>query len=173
MRVELHARPGPIRFVQQGRGAALADLRVVRADAGVRLVGPGGAPAVDLCEHLLAALAGTGVRDGVEVRVDGPELPLLDGGAASFAAALLDIQAPRGPAALQVVRAARFAEGAACYRLEPSDDMRIEVEVEFPPPVGRERAEWSGDADDFVRRIAPARTFGWRSDHAALLARGR
>jgi UDP-3-O-[3-hydroxymyristoyl] N-acetylglucosamine deacetylase len=51
--------------------------------------------------------------------------------------------------------------------------MHIEVEVEFPPPVGSERAAWAGDADDFLRRIAPARTFGWKADHEALLARGR
>lgn len=173
VRVVLHAAPGPTRFVQHGRAAALADLHVARADAGVCLVGPGGAPAIDLCEHLLAAMGGMGVRDGVEVHVDGPELPLLDGGAAAWVAALERIGAPRGPAALEVARAARFAEGNACYRLEPSDTMRIEVDVEFPAPVGREQAAWSGDADDFRQRIAPARTFGWVADHADLLVRGR
>lgn len=172
-RAVLRAAPGPVRVVQGGHAAALAELRVVRADAGVSVVGPGGAPAIDLCEHLLAALGGAGVHNGVEVEVEGPELPLLDGGAAAFCDALAAIDAPRSLASLHVARAGRFAEGDACYRLEPSEAMHIEVDVEFPAPVGRERAAWSGDARDFRQRIAPARTFGWKADHAALLARGR
>ena len=42
---------------------------------------------VSTVEHLLAALAGLGV-DNVVVEVDGPEVPIMDGSAATFVAAI-------------------------------------------------------------------------------------
>ncbi len=92
--------------------------------------------------------------------VDGDELPLLDGGAAHFADALTRLDLPRGRA-LRVTREAVLEHGRSVYRFAPGAATRVRVEVDFPPPVGRQCAEWGGDADDFVARIAPARTFGW------------
>jgi UDP-3-O-[3-hydroxymyristoyl] N-acetylglucosamine deacetylase len=172
-RVELRRVPGPIRFVREGRAASLEEMRLENVDRGVALAGPGGAPKVDLCEHLLAALGGLGVFAGVEVEVEGPELPLLDGGALAFAEALRALELPRGVGCLVVAREAELRHGAALYRLRPADGLRVEVTVDFPPPVGRESACWDGDPDDFVARVAPARTFGWRDEHRALLARER
>jgi UDP-3-O-[3-hydroxymyristoyl] N-acetylglucosamine deacetylase len=172
--VTLAAVAGPLRLVQRGRTVPLAELRVGRTDRGVTLVSADGAVELDLCEHLLAALAGLGVTSGVEVRTDGSELPLLDGGAAELASALLSLGVPTGRSGrLEVARAATIALGDAIYSVSPEAGLAVAVDVDFPAPVGHQRARWLGDAADFLRRIAPARTFGWRAEHQALLARGR
>ncbi|PKQ05802.1 MAG: UDP-3-O-acyl-N-acetylglucosamine deacetylase, partial [Alphaproteobacteria bacterium HGW-Alphaproteobacteria-10] len=56
----------------------------------------------------------------------------------------------------------------------PSEETRLCVEVEFDHPlVEGKRAQWQGDPDDFLTRVAPARTFGFRRDVSRLRAAGR
>lgn len=173
--VRLAAASGPITLSQRGASAALADLHVARADRGVTLASADGRVRVDLVEHLFAALGGLGVSAGVHIAIDDDELPLLDGGARRFAEAVLALGVAEAPAsrALTITREASIARGSALYRFAPGPRVELEVEVEFRAPVGRQRAAWRGDADDFLERIAPARTFGWADEHAALLASGR
>ena len=174
--VTLIREPGPICWQQRGRRAPLAAFRVTRTDRGVTIAAAveGGEIAVDLVEHLLAALAGLGIREGVRIATDDGELPLLDGGARRFAEALRQIDAPGGAAPrLTVTRSAAFAHGGSFYRFQTADEIGVRVEVDFPSPVGRQRAAWRGDSHDFLARIAPARTFGWESEAEALRASGR
>ena len=173
--VRLARTAGPITLAQRGAEAPLAALHVARADRGVTLASADGRVRVDLVEHLFAALGGLGVSAGVHIAVDGDELPLLDGGALRFAEAILALGVTREPArrALVITRRASIARGAAVYELAPGPDVELRVDVEFRAPVGRESAAWRGDAADFLARIAPARTFGWADEHAALLASGR
>lgn len=171
--VRIEASPGPIVVAQRGAEARLADLRVVRADRGVTLASADDRIRVDLVEHLFAAIAGLGLRDGLRIATDDAELPLLDGGARRFAEALRALEIPRRSGDLVIAREATLRRGASVYRFSPGEGVRVRVEVSFRPPVGREEAEWRGDAEDFLARIAPARTFGWADEHAALLASGR
>ena len=173
--VRLARAAGPITLAQRGAEAPLAQLHVARADRGVTLASADNRVRVDLVEHLFAALGGLGVSAGVQIAVDDDELPLLDGGALRFAEAILALEVPREPArrALVITRRASIARGAAVYELAPGPDVELGVDVEFRAPVGRESAAWRGDAADFLARIAPARTFGWADEHAALLASGR
>lgn len=166
-----HAGEGVV-VAQRGAEARLEDLRVVRADRGVAVASGDGRVAVDLIEHVLAAIGGLGVG-GVRIATDDAEIPLLDGGARRFADALAEIGAERAAPRLRVMRAATLRRGSSVYRFTPGDGRRLRVEVEFPAPIGREAAEWGGDPRDFVARIAPARTFGWVSDREALRAAGR
>jgi len=128
---------------------------------------------LDLVEHLLAAAGGLGLRGGLRIATDDDELPLLDGGARRFAEAIRALSIPPSPSPLVVAREATLRRGASVYRFTPGASVSLRVEVAFRAPVGEEAAEWSGDADDFFTRIAPARTFGWAEDHAALRASGR
>ena len=164
--------PGPVIVEQRGATARLDELRPERTDRGVTVATADGRVRVDLIEHLLAAVGGLGVCGGLVVAVDGDELPLLDGGALRFAEALLALDLPRGRA-LRVTREAVLEHGRSVYRFAPGAAPSLRVEVDFPPPVGRQRAGWGGDAGDFVARIAPARTFGWAHELGALRAAGR
>ena len=160
----------------EGVAVPLAELRIVRADHGVcvRLGSRLNAPRVDLVEHVLGALGGLGVREGVAVIVEGGEVPLLDGGAALFVEALRSLglaeTAPRGI----VARAFSAVIDGSTYRLEPGAVSRVAVDIAFShPAVGAQSAELTHDPDDFARRIAPARTFGFAADWPVLLAAGR
>jgi UDP-3-O-[3-hydroxymyristoyl] N-acetylglucosamine deacetylase len=154
------------------------ELSATRTDRGVTITTADRRIAIDLAEHLLAALGGLGVRSGVRIETDSDELPLLDGGAHLFCEALFAIHATcaeTGP--LRVAARATLRRGESVYQLAPLDDgaagARVAVDVSFPAPVGRERAAWDGDPADFFARIARARTFGWAHEHAALLASSR
>ena len=173
--VRLTRTEGPITFACAGtdhRPARLDELRPVRTDRGVTVATADGRVRIDLVEHLLAAAGGLGVSGGLLVEVAGGEIPLLDGGALRFAEALASLDLPRGRS-LRVAREAVIACGRATYRFRPGPSPALQVRVDFPPPVGRWRVSWDGDAGDFVARIAPARTFGWVHELEALRAAGR
>ena len=164
-------RPGAIVILQRGAEARLDELRPVRTDRGVTVATDDGRVRVDLIEHLLAAVGGLGVSGDLVIEA-GDELPLLDGGARRFVEALVQLELPRGRR-LRVAREAELAHGRSVYRFAPAAAPSVRVEIDFPPPVGRQRAAWGGGADDFATRIAPARTFGWAHEVDALRAAGR
>lgn len=170
--VRLNRRTGPVCLVQAGQSAAIAELSVERADRGVLVARAGGAPRVDLVEHLFAALGALGIGAGLEIEVDGGELPLLDGGAAEWGAALGALGLARARRTLTVVREGVIDHGGSRYAFRPATAPRIDVEVEFPG-VGTQRARWDGNAVKFLSEIAPARTFGYRRDLDELRAQGR
>jgi UDP-3-O-[3-hydroxymyristoyl] N-acetylglucosamine deacetylase len=170
--VRIARAEGPIVFAQRGAEARLAELAPVRTDRGVTASTADGRVRVDLIEHLLAAIGGLGVSGGLRIAIDGDEPPLLDGGAARFAEAIAALDPPRGRR-LRVTRAESFEHQRSRYRFAPGPDVHVRVVIDFPAPVGRQEAAWDGDAGDFARRIAPARTFGWRHELDALRAAGR
>jgi UDP-3-O-[3-hydroxymyristoyl] N-acetylglucosamine deacetylase len=171
--VTLVRSAGPIAFERDGRRAPLADFVVQRSDAGVAIT-DGKDLTVDLVEHLLAALGGLAIHDGVTAIVEGPELPILDGGARCFAEALQAIGSQPSARPLVVTRTATLEADGATYVFEPSEDTALTVETTFDhPAIGTERASWDGSPETFSNIIAPARTFGFQSDQDALWVRER
>ena len=148
----------------------LAEPEAVRCTA-LRL--PGGAT-VRTVEHLLAAVLGCGVRD-VELELDGPEVPILDGSARPWVEALTDASEPgeeegRAPT---LAGPLRVRCGDAEYAAEPAAAASLEVELALPRTwLGVQRVRWDGDAASFGREIAPARTFALAEDVAGILAAG-
>src|SRR5215472_5983874 len=65
----------------------LANFRSVTATEFATVLGDHSGPAVSTTEHVLAALYALGVDNAV-VEVDGPEVPIMDGSAAPFVAAI-------------------------------------------------------------------------------------
>jgi UDP-3-O-[3-hydroxymyristoyl] N-acetylglucosamine deacetylase len=171
--VTLVRAPGPLAIEQRGARCTVDELRVVRSDRGVMVATEDERVRLDLVEHLFAAIGGLGIHEGLTLASDDDELPLLDGGARRFAEALRALDLAASPPRLIVQREATFTRGASRYRFTPGPSIELEVEVSFRAPVGEERARWSGDASDFIERIAKARTFGWVDEHEALRASGR
>lgn len=171
--VELCPAVGAVTIAEGAHRARLDELSVTRTDGGVRLSDGRGLD-VDLVEHFLAALGGLGIREGVAATVLGPEFPLLDGGAREFADALSAMRLPASPPGLIVARAGVVERGASSYAFLPAESVELAVEIDFAhPAVGRQRAQWAGDRDDFRQRIACARTFGFVADADALRGRDR
>jgi UDP-3-O-[3-hydroxymyristoyl] N-acetylglucosamine deacetylase len=126
---------------------------------------------VELVEHLFGALAGFSVQQGLAIEVDGPEIPLLDGGARCFCEALRALCPPATASPLRIQRTETLCFGQSIYRFEPGDGCRVSIEVDFPG-AGVGNASWEGSAESFEREIAPAKTFGFAADGTSLAALG-
>lgn len=123
-------------------------------------------------EHLFAALAGLGVAD-VEVEVEGGEVPILDGSARPFCAAIRAAGLAR-PGLPQRALAAPLrvsgAEADAFVEVVPAARFHLVVEARPPVPGG---GTFVCDLQDFEAEVAPARTFGRFEDAERLRAAGR
>ncbi|MEB3172373.1 MAG: UDP-3-O-acyl-N-acetylglucosamine deacetylase [Cyanobacteriota bacterium] len=126
-------------------------------------------------EHLLAALAGTGVSQA-EIWVDGDEIPLLDGSAQCWVEAIaeagLEAQAER-PASRPLERPITVQQGQSFATALPSATLQVGVAVDYPQPaIGRQLLALELTPQTFVSEIAPARTFGFREQVEQLRAAG-
>lgn len=127
-------------------------------------------------EHLLAALACSGV-DNARIEIDGPEVPLLDGSAAVWVAAIASVglvsqSVPgRGEAVCSPLREPIWVyQGDAFVAALPAPETRFTYGIDFDvPAIGNQWHSWSlvhpvGDdikpSSTFCAQIAPARTFG-------------
>lgn len=154
--------------------APLHALTFVGEDRGTDAILPSGRR-LGTVEHLLAAVAGTAAWAGVRLDVEGDEVPLADGGARAFAELLTPHARPSAPRPI-VERGAFEAHGLR-LSVSPAAGFSVSIEVDFPAErfgvALAGAAAWAGDAEDFLRRIAPARTFGARRELDALRAAGR
>ncbi len=130
---------------------------------------------VSTVEHLMAALAGTGLHN-VLVDIDGPEVPIMDGSAKRFVRDILDaglitLNAPIK--ALRILEPIEHMEGDAEVRLEPFDGFQISFEIDFPDAaIGHQDACFDMMNGTFVRELSDCRTFCRRSDVDAMQAAG-
>jgi UDP-3-O-[3-hydroxymyristoyl] N-acetylglucosamine deacetylase len=129
---------------------------------------------VSTVEHLLSALAGTGVTNAL-IAVDGPEIPALDGSAAPFvdaidAAGIADQGSPR--AVFAPDRPSVFRDGDKLLVILPAPALRVRMTVDFPAPVGVQHADVTITPASYRAEVARNRTFGYRHEVEALLASG-
>jgi UDP-3-O-[3-hydroxymyristoyl] N-acetylglucosamine deacetylase len=171
-RVVLRRRPGPVSIRVAGHESPLVRARVVGTDRATTLEIEG--RRVATVEHLLAAFAGLGLHTGVSIEVEGPELPLLDGAARHFAEAMGELGLPGSESPeLEVARDDQVVIEDSSYTFRRTDGVHLEVQVDLPFPSLASSATWDGDAQDFVLRIAPARTFAFAAEIPALAEQGR
>jgi len=149
-----------------------AELRVVETTRSTTVSGSDERARLATVEHLCAALAGLSIHEGVLIEVEGPEVPLLDGAAATWCRALRALEVPAARSRLRVAKEGEVALGSSSYRFVPSDRVRVEVEIDFDDARLASTGVWNGEVDDFVARIATARTFGFEHEVADLVERG-
>jgi UDP-3-O-[3-hydroxymyristoyl] N-acetylglucosamine deacetylase len=133
-------------------------------------------PLVSTAEHVLAALRGMGV-DNATIEVDGPEVPIMDGSAAAFVAAIDQAGIVTQSAArrfIQVLKPVQVAIGDSFGELRPhTGGFRAEVEIDFANPmIGRQNYSIDLSPESFRREISRARTFGFMNDTARLWSAG-
>ena len=133
------------------------------------------AETVRTVEHLLAALAGLGV-DNVVVDLNQPEVPIMDGSAASFVyllheAGLRRLAAPRRY--LKVLRPVSLSRGEKRIALYPSDHFKVTYSISFDHPLLRHMSRTLAVTPaSFIDEIAPARTFGFLKEVETLRRKG-
>ena len=153
-----------------------ADIHSVTATEFATVLGDASGPLVSTAEHVLAALRGLGVDNAV-VEIDGPEMPIMDGSAAPFVAAIdqVGIKTLDQPRRfIRVLKPVRAAFGESFGELRPyGRGLRIETEIAFDHPlIGRQKLTFDCTPDVFRRDIARARTFGFMKDVSKLWSAG-
>jgi UDP-3-O-[3-hydroxymyristoyl] N-acetylglucosamine deacetylase len=134
---------------------------------------------VSTIEHLMAAFFGSGI-DNALIELDGPEVPIFDGSAATYLKLLKKAGAREQQAArkyLSIERPVLIKEGDSFIKASPSDRFQVRYVIEYPHPlIGKQELSWSFDSGSFRDDIARARTFGFLKDVRRLqnmgLARG-
>jgi len=114
-------------------------------------------------EHLLAALRACGIDD-VLVELDSEELPILDGSAQPWVAAILavgrkELTVPQR--FIEVIEPVEWADGPHHLRIEPASTPGLELDVTMTMmDIGQWHWQGTLTPDSFRREIAPARSFG-------------
>jgi UDP-3-O-[3-hydroxymyristoyl] N-acetylglucosamine deacetylase len=140
------------------------------------VLGDRNGPLVSTAEHVLAALRGMGV-DNATIEIDGPEVPIMDGSAAAFVAAIDQAGIVTQSAArrfIQVLKPVQVTIGDSSGELRPyAAGFRAEVEIDFANAViGRQSYVLDVSPERFRREISRARTFGCMNDVARLWSAG-
>jgi UDP-3-O-[3-hydroxymyristoyl] N-acetylglucosamine deacetylase len=181
--VELHIRPAPA-----GHGVVFLRSDVTGADRRVparwdavspsrlcTLVENADGVSVSTIEHLMAALAGCGLHNAL-IEIDGPEVPILDGSAEPFVAAIIAQGLRRVAAplhAIRVLRPVEVREGDAVARLEPAAALQIDFSIDFDDAaIGRQEKRLHMANGAFVHELMDSRTFCRKADVEIMRANG-
>ncbi|MCV6592498.1 MAG: UDP-3-O-acyl-N-acetylglucosamine deacetylase [Silicimonas sp.] len=148
--------------------------RVSNTDLNTRISNDDGV-SVSTIEHLMAALSGCGILNAL-IEIDGPEVPLLDGSSAPFVQGILarGVRKLDMPVrAIRVLRPVHVRDGAAMATLMPSDELRIDFEIDFADrAIGHQEKGLAMANGAFVHELCNSRTFCRQADIDAMRARG-
>ncbi len=130
---------------------------------------------ISTIEHLLSAIYAYGI-DNVRIIVEGDEVPVMDGSAASFCM-LLDeagIKHLEKPKKVMIVKKEiTIKDGDKYVKLIPAKDLRYSFTIKFPHPVINKQSftlEFTKEA--YKNEIARARTFGFLQEVQYLRSKG-
>jgi len=126
-------------------------------------------------EHVMAAMAGLGI-DNVNIEINGPEIPILDGSATEIIGVVLKAgiakQGKKRPY-LRIRRPIMFDDGHSMVAALPYDGRRITYSIFFSQyGFGEQRLSMDITEETFAAEIAPARTFGFLKDIEYLRTNG-
>lgn len=118
---------------------------------------------VSTIEHAMAALYAAGV-DNVLIKVNGPEIPILDGSAAEFAQKIAEVglEEQKDDKDYYIVKQkieVRDDETGASIIVLPDNDFSVDVMVQFDSPVLPNQFASLEGMESFDQEIAGCRTF--------------
>ena len=120
---------------------------------------------ISTIEHLLSAIAGLGV-DNCTIKVDGPEVPIMDGSSSPFvfliqSAGLEDQNALKK--FIKVKKEITVTRDDAYASIKPFNGFKVSFKVDFDHPVHKTLPSESiidFSSTSFVKEVCRARTFG-------------
>lgn len=151
----------------------LAPDKVVGTGLATTLGGP--EASVGTVEHLLAAVRGLGI-DNIALEVEGGEVPIMDGSAASFVFLLrsagLKAQS-KARRVLAVQRTLVVEQDGKRIEARPHDGFKVDYDIDFAHPlIGRQAMSVDVTPESFIRHLAKARTFGFLKEVELLHKNG-
>lgn len=130
---------------------------------------------VQTIEHIMAALAGCGVRNAL-IEIDGPEVPILDGCSATFVRTIVAKGVRQQPAplhAIEILKDVTVEEDGASATLSPARSLEIAFEIDFADAaIGAQQKTLNMANGTFVRELSDSRTFCRKSDIDMMHANG-
>ena len=130
---------------------------------------------ISTTEHLLSALIGTGIDNAI-IELDNLELPILDGSALPFVEMIQRAgirKQRRARSYLRICRELELREGNKFIAVYPADNYSVSYTIDFPHPlIGREVFQADLSDGQYLRGIAPARTFGFLHEAEAMRQQG-
>jgi len=180
--VNLIIEPAPINHGYKFQRIDIEGLPIVPADANLVVATQRGTTLekngvrIHTTEHLLAALYGMQV-DNALIKIDGPEIPIMDGSAQAFVDGIDQVGLEEQDADRDFFE---FKENQPFEDLEkgvemlgiPYDDFRLTVMVDYNSPVlGTQNASMY-EISEFKDNIAPCRTFVFLRELESLARAG-
>jgi UDP-3-O-[3-hydroxymyristoyl] N-acetylglucosamine deacetylase len=172
------AGTGVVFHVHDARGG-VKDISALAAEVGSTdlstVLGDPAGVHVATVEHLMASLLGLGI-DNVSIDIDGSEVPIFDGSAASYVeafdqAGIATLTAKRRY--IRILKPVRVDNGQSWAEFVPHSGTRLEVEIDFASPaIGRQSLGFELSEASFRKDVARARTFGFIKDVERLWANG-
>jgi UDP-3-O-[3-hydroxymyristoyl] N-acetylglucosamine deacetylase len=130
---------------------------------------------IQTLEHLLAVLYIFGI-DSLVVELDGDEIPIMDGSALAFVQAIGEAGQnflPQEKKTIRILKAYTIQENEASLSFYPDPDFKISYSIEFDhPAIKRQELSLPINLKNFIKEIAPARTFGFLKEVPHLLKEG-
>ncbi|MDI6800493.1 MAG: UDP-3-O-acyl-N-acetylglucosamine deacetylase [Thermodesulfovibrionales bacterium] len=162
-------------FYRIDKGAIIrANLTYVVDTAFATTIGFDGAK-VKTIEHLLATAAGLGI-DNIIIEIDGPEIPIMDGSSTKLVGLFLEAGiAKQGKKAsfIKIVKPVVYEDAHSRVVALPYKGMRISYYISFGHHLlGQQELTLDINKENFIKEVAPARTFGFLSDVERLRANG-
>jgi len=130
---------------------------------------------ISTIEHLMAALSGSGI-DNIEIHLDGPEVPIMDGSSKQFiatieAAGIKKLSKKRSY--LRILKEVKVSDGEKECSLGVSDNSEFFASIDFSDKViGKQECSINMEKFSFKENISNARTFGFMKDVEALRRSG-
>ena len=122
-------------------------------------------------EHLLAAIFGANI-DNIEILIDGPEVPILDGSSKIFMDGIQDNQIiNQGDAKkfIKILEPIVVNHNNAFASFTPNEKLIVDAQIDFKHQlIGKQKMEIEVNYDNFLNEISNARTFGFL-EHAEKL----
>ena len=130
---------------------------------------------ISTTEHLLSAFMGTGIDNAI-VELDNLELPILDGSARPFVDMVMRAgirKQRRARSYMRIRRELELREGDKFIAVYPGDTYSVSYTIDFPHTlIGRETFRVELSNGNYLREIAPARTFGFLHQADAMRQQG-
>ena len=130
---------------------------------------------IQTVEHLLATCHMYGLTN-LLVKVS-EEVPIFDGSAQDICtkieeAGIIDQKKGVEPLVVRERIALENLPSGKSLSIEPAQELEIDYTLEYPAPIGTQRYVFKGGKEEFLKDIAPARTFGAISDFEKLARTG-
>ena len=130
---------------------------------------------ISTIEHLMAALSGSGV-DNIDIEVNGPEVPIMDGSSKQFIDLIENsglVKLSKKRKFLKITKKIEIIDGDKKCSLSPHKNMKFFASIDFSDKViGKQEASINLEKFSFKDNVSKARTFGFMKDVEALRMSG-